>query len=56
MNDETDLLHVLSQHPIILFVVGAFLLLGLMLTVGIIVGRFSERRKTKNSDKNHNEH
>lgn len=56
MNEETDLLHVLSEHQIILFFVGAFLLLGLMLTVGIMIGRLTERRKTKNSEKNRNEY
>jgi|CXWL01.1.fsa_nt_gi uncharacterized protein YneF (UPF0154 family) len=55
MNDETDLLRVLSQHQIILFLVGAFLLLGLMLTVGVIIGRFAERRKIRNSEKDRNE-
>lgn len=54
MDNETNLLHLLSQHQITLFLAGSFLLLGIMLGVGIIIGKFSERRKDKKivSDRN----
>lgn len=44
MEKETDILHLLETHQIVLFLIGALLILGLFLMVGYWKGRRSERR------------
>jgi len=53
MEQESDLLHLFGQHSLLLFILGTFLLMGLLFGVGILVGRRSERRtllKTREND------
>jgi hypothetical protein len=53
MEQESDLLHLFGQHSLLLFILGALLLMGLLFAVGIFVGRRSERRirlKTREND------
>jgi Sec-independent protein secretion pathway component TatC len=53
MEQESDLLHLFGQHSLLLFILGALLLMGLLFGVGILVGRRSERRtrlKTREND------
>jgi hypothetical protein len=45
MDNEIDLLHLLSQHQIILFAIGALLLVAVMLGIGIFIGNRMERKR-----------
>lgn len=45
MEQETDLLHVLTSHPLFIFLVGALVIAGLCILVGFLLGRRRPRRK-----------
>jgi len=53
MEKEADIYHLLLEHQIALFFVSAVILLGLVLGVGIIVGRALERRRRSRKEKPH---
>lgn len=47
MEHETNILHLLTQHPIILFVIGAVIIVGLAFVIGYLFGRGSDRNNPK---------
>lgn len=51
MEQETDILHLLETHQIILFLVCSAVILALMFFVGIQTGKWRERRKKRSDTK-----
>lgn len=44
MERESDSLHLLLEHQIILFVIGAVIILSLLLGIGYFIGKWAERK------------
>lgn len=44
MERESDFFHLFGEHSLLLFVIGALLVMALLFGIGIAVGRISERR------------
>jgi len=53
MEKETDIMHLLVEHPIVLFLVGAVILLVLLLGIILLANRRAERKQKQeiNGDK-----
>lgn len=45
MEQETDFFHLFTQHQFIIFVISGLLIVGLLLGVGFLIGKQSERNK-----------
>ena len=48
MEQETDIWHVLVEHSVALFIIGSLVICGLLFVAGILIGRFSERKRKRN--------
>ena len=47
MEEETSIIHLVMEHPIVLFVIGAAILMGLIFLFGLMFGRWQERKGNK---------
>ena len=47
MEQEGSLLHLLIEHQIVLFCIGAVLMLGLLFVVGYFIGKRAERKEKR---------
>ena len=48
MEQETNIWHLVMEHSIVLFTIGAVIIAGLVLVTGVAIGRRSERKNKKN--------
>ena len=48
MERESDLLHLLIEHQVILFIIGALVIMTLLGVVGYFVGRRTQRKEKRN--------
>lgn len=55
MEQETNYFHLLTQHPVALFILGSLILLGLMLAISVIISKiFARGDSTNDKDKGTN--
>ena len=48
MERETNIWHLVMEHSVALFIIGSLVICGMLFLAGILIGRYSERKRKRN--------